>query len=327
MKCQQRKRKNLCKKRHRKNITSTKLYLVLVFFCLGFWLNSTAADSYSIQPAIEEHILELEEEVDSSVRFTNTTEQEQNFKIYTHRYNPQKQEILDERNFVTLSINSLSLEPEESEEIEYRITIPDDVVPGSYFAIIVVEDVNEEETEKEGGIGINYGVGTLIAVHVIDDVNISEVFLKQTHTELKYKRPLNPFNTVIEYSIRNNSKYTFLPTGQLTIASQKDKPIFYRINEQETRLYPQDKLTYEFEYQGNIKDLITNKIAVAKITSEYSNEIKENQIDLPYLTQTLRIGSAILGFVIVLTISIILIKKNHQKRLEKAFKEKISKKN
>ncbi len=326
MKCQLNKRKNLCKKTQKKNTTSTKLYLVLVFFCLGFWLYPTTISSYSIQPAIEEYTLELEQEVDSSVNFTNTTEQEQNFKIYTHRYNPEKQEILDDRNFVTLSINSLSLEPEESAQIEYRVSIPDDVVPGSYFSIIVVEDINDEDIEREGGIGLNYGVGTLIAIHVIDDVDISEVFLNQTHTELKYKRPLNPFNTVIEYSIRNNSKYTFLPMGQLTIASKKDKPLFYRINEQETRLYPQDKLTFEFEYKGNLKDLITNKIAVAKVASEHSNEIKETQIDLPYLTQTLRIGSAILGFVVVLTASIILIKKSHQKRLEKAFKEKFSKK-
>ena len=326
MKCQLNKRKNLCKKTQKKNTTSTKLYLVLVFFCLGFWLYPTIISSYSIQPAIEEYTLELEQEVDSSVNFTNTTEQEQNFKIYTHRYNPEKQEILDDRNFVTLSINSLSLEPEESAQIEYRVSIPDDVVPGSYFSIIVVEDINDEDIEREGGIGLNYGVGTLIAIHVIDDVDISEVFLNQTHTELKYKRPLNPFNTVIEYSIRNNSKYTFLPMGQLTIASKKDKPLFYRINEQETRLYPQDKLTFEFEYKGNLKNLITNKIAVAKVASEHSNEIKETQIDLPYLTQTLRIGSAILGFVVVLTASIILIKKSHQKRLEKAFKEKFSKK-
>lgn len=324
MKCQLKKRKNLCKK---KNTTSTKLYLVLVFFCLGLWLNPNSINSYSIQPAIEEHILKLEQEVDSSVNFTNTTNQEQNFKIYTHRYNPENQEILDDRNFVTLSINSLSLESEESAQIEYRVTVPDDVVPGSYFSIIVVENINQEEVEKEGGIGINYGLGTLIAIHVIDDVDISEVFLKQTHTELKYKRPLNPFNTIIEYSIRNNSKYTFLPTGQLTIASKKDKPAFYKINEQETRLYPQDKLTFEIEYKGNIKSLITNKVAIAKIASEHSDKIKETQIDLPYLTQTLRIGTALLGFVAILTTSIVLIKKSHQKRLEKAFKEKISKKN
>ncbi len=306
--------------------TSTKLFLVLVFFCLGFFLNTKITYSYSIQPAIEDHTLKLEQKVDSSVMFTNTTQEERNFQIYTHRYNPKNMEILDDRNFVTLGVNTFFLEPKESFQIEYQVNIPNDVVPGTYFSIIVIEDIDDKEVGREGGIGLNYGIGALIAIHVINDIDISQVFLEQTNTELRYKNPLNPFNTVIEYSIKNNSKYTFLPTGQLTIASQKNKPIFYRINEQETRLYPQQELTFDFEYQGSIKDLITNKIAIAKIASEHSNQMKEDQINLPYLTQTTRIGGAILGFVVVLTITIILIKKNNQKTLKKAFKEKISKK-
>ena len=326
MKCQLKKRKILFNKNQRKNITSTKLYLVLVFFCLGFWLNTTATNSYSIEPAIEEFVLEPEQQVDSTINFTNTTQEEQSFKIYTHRYNPKSQEILDDRSFVTLSINSLTIEPEQTAEIEYRITVPDDVLPGSYFSIIVVENIKEENLERGGGIGINYGIGSLIATHVIDDVNISEIFLNQTHAELKYKRPLNPFNTIIEYSVKNNSKYTFLPTGQLTIASERDKPLFYQINDQETRLYPQDKLSFQFEYQGGLKDLITNKETFAKIASEHSNDLKETQMELPYLTQTLRIATAILGFIVILTILIVVIRKTNEKRIKRKFKEKISKK-
>ncbi len=327
MKCLLKKRKILFNKIQKKNTTSTKLLLVLVFFCASFCLNSTPTSSYSIEPAIEEFVLELEQQVDSTINFTNTTQEEQNFKVYTHRYDPKNQEILDDRSFVTLGITSLTLEPEQTAEIEYRINIPEDVLPGSYFSIIVIENVKEENFERQGGIAINYGIGSLIATHVVDDVNISEVFLNQTHAELRYKRPLNPFNTIIEYRIKNNSKYTFLPLGQLTIASEKDKPIFYKINSEETRLYPQDELSFQFKYEGGLKDLITNKIAFAKVTSEHSSVFKETQIELPYLTQTLRIGTAILGFFVILTTLIVFVKKTNEKRIKRKFKEKISKKN
>ena len=327
MKCLKKKRKILCKKSKGKIITSTKLFLVLVFFCLTFAFKTNPTLSYSIEPAIEEFLLNISQEASSSVNFTNTTQEEQRFSIYTHRYNPVEQEILDERNFLEVKTTSLSLEPEETAEIEYLINIPEDILPGSYFSIIVVEGLQDEDVQQRGGFGLNYGIGTLIAIHVVDDIDISDIFLNQTQTTLRYKRPLNPFNTVIEYSIRNNSKYTFLPTGQLTIASEKEKPVFYQINEDEKRLHPEDRLTFEFEYKGNIKDLFDNKKAIAKIASQYSNELKEDEIEIPYLTQTLRIGGVVIGSLAILTASILLIKRNQRKTLEKMFKDKISKKN
>jgi hypothetical protein len=326
MRCPRMKKKNLCKKNDSKSNTSTKLFLVLVFFCLCLLPYPSKSRSYSIEPAIEEFVLELDQEITSSVSFTNTSEQKQDFKVYNHRYNPKEQKILDDRDFITLETNSLSLEPDETGEIQYKINIPINVVPGSFFSIIVVEDVNQEDIEQTGGIGLNYGIGSLIAIHVIDDTNISDVFLNQTDTKLEYKKPLSPLNTVIEYSIKNNSKYVFLPTGQLTISSKKDKPIFYKINQEETRLYPGQSLSFEFEYQGTLKDLITNKMAVTKIGSQYSNDLKEDQIKIPYFTQTTRIVAAVLIFLVVLTTSIVLVKKSNENTLKEAFKEKIAKK-
>jgi hypothetical protein len=320
------KRNNRCKKKDLKSNTSTKLFLVLVFFCLCLLPYPNKSNSYSIEPAIEEFVLELNQEVTSSISFTNTSEQKQEFKIYTHRYNPAEQKILDDRNFITLETVSLSLEPNETGDIQYKINTPNNVVPGSFFSIIVVEDVNQEDMGQTGGIGLNYGIGSLIAMHVIDDTNISNVFLNQTHTELTYKKPLNPIKTIIEYSIKNDSKYVFLPVGQLTLASNKNKPIFYKINPEESRLYPGQSLSFEFEYQGNLKDLITNKTAVTKIGSQYSNDLKQNQMELPYFTQTTRIASAILIFLVVLTTTIVLVKRSNENTLKEAFKEKIAKK-
>ncbi len=321
------KRETLCKEVKEKKSTSTKLFLVLVFFCLVILPSSNQCHSHSIEPLIEEFVLELNEKTTSSINFTNTSEEKEEFKIYTHRYNPEEEKVLDDRNFINLDTTTISLDSEETKNIEYEIAIPNDVIPGTYFSIIVIETIPQGDKPKTGGIGFNYGIGSLIAIHVIDDVEISEIFLNETQAKLSYKKPLNPFDTIIRYSIQNNSKYTFLPTGQITIVSQNEKPIFHKINTEEERLYPNQTLEFEVEYQGSLKNLLENNIAFARIASQHSNDLKETQIDLPYLTQTLRLTTAILSFLIILTVLIVLTKKNENKRLKRIFKEKITKKN
>ncbi len=318
-------KKQICKKHTKKNNTSTKLFLVLVFFCSILITNTKNLDSYSIEPAIEEFVMGIYEQKTSTIRFTNTTQEKQNFKVYSDRYNPESERILDERNFITLDIQEFSLEPEETIEIEYNIDIPGDTLAGSYFSIIVIENIHDQRPTASSYISLNYGIGSLIAIHVEDETDINEIFLQQVNVELKYKKPLNPFNTVIEYAVKNNSKYTFLTTGQVILISPDKKPIFYQINPDETKLYPDNELTFEFQYEGELKDLLKNKNLVAKINSQFSNNLRETQIELPYYTQTLTIAIAILTAVVILTIYIIISKKTGNKKITKIFKKKLKK--
>lgn len=319
-------KKLICKQYKKKNNTSTKLFLVLVFLCSILITNSKSLSSYSIEPAIEEFVMGIYEQKTSTIRFTNTTEEKQNFKIYSDRYNPERERILDERNFITFDIKEFSLDPGENIEIEYNIDIPSDTLAGSYFSIIVIENIHNQKPTASSYIGINYGIGSLIAIHVEDETDITEIFLEQVDIELKYKKPLNPFNTEIEYTVKNNSKYTFLTTGQLMLISPNKQPIFYQINPNETKLYPDNELTFEFQYEGDLKDFLTNKTLVAKINSQFSNNLRETQIELPYYTQTLTITIAALTVIIILTIYVIISKKKGDRKIAKIFKRKFKKK-
>ncbi len=308
-------KKLLCKKNNLKKTTSTKNILVLVFLLLALIVFTSPTHSYNIEPSKQDFLIEVEEEKKSQINFTNTTEAEQEFEIYSHRYDAQKQEIIEEKNFISLNTINLELEAGETGTIEYEIEIPKDTLPGSYFSIIVVENINPKENSDAEGISINYGLGSLIALHVIDDTSISEVFLNETETSLSYKKPLNPFDTEIEYTIKNNSKYVFLPSGQLTLASKESKPIFYEINqEDEERLYPGEELSFTFKYEGDYEDLVSNKIAKASVGMQYSNTLKEDEIDLPYFDQTVKIGSVVIAVLLISTVSIIYFKKRNLRR-------------
>ena len=306
-----------------KKVTSTKLFLVLVFFfsLLFAYTNNTFA--YNIQPAIENLVLEINEERTSSIYFTNTTEERQNFKVYSHRYNPEQEQILDERNFITPNIDFFSLEPNEKFEIGYTIKIPDDTIAGSYFSVIVVENIKGKTPTTTSAIGINYGIGSLVAMHVIDDTDIAQIFLTQTEVELKYIKPLNPFNSKLEYKIKNNSKYTFLPSGQLVIGSKGQKPVFYQINPEETKLYPNKELVFEFTYNGNIKDLIVNKKALARIGMQFSSVLRETEIELPFLNRTLTIVITFSIIAVVVSTVVLMTKKETDKKLKEMFRNKL----
>ncbi len=306
-------------------LTKTLTFLVLFFlFSISF---AGQSFSYSISPAIEEFFLEIYQKQESSIYFTNTTTGVQNFKVYSHRYNPEKEKIIDERDFVTLEQEEISLEPNQTSEIKYKINIPEDTLAGSYFSIIVVEGIEEQTPTPTSAIALNYGIGSLIAVHVIDETDIAEVFLTQTQVTLKHKQPLNPFNTEIEYRIKNNSKYTFLPTGQLIIASEGDAPLFYTLNSEEQKLYPNTEISFSFNYKGNYEDFLKDKKVIARVGTQFSNQLRETQIDLLYFNQTLTAGFFAGSILVAITIAVLITKKKGDKKATEMLKKKMSPEN
>ncbi len=307
-----------------KKFTSTKFFLVLVFLSLIFLTPLSKTFAYNISPDIEEFTLEIYQEKESIIYFTNSGEETEDFKIYSHRYNPEKKEILDTRNFITLQQETLSVEPGETAEINYKIKIPGDTLNGSYFSIIVVESTETKEPTPLSSIGLNYGIGSLIAIHVIDDTDITEVFLNQTNITLRQKNTLNPLKTELEYKITNNSKYTFLPAGQLVITSQGEPPLFYTINENELKLYPNAELTFNFNYEGELKDFLTNKKATARIGTQFSNHLRETQIELPYFSQSSNYAMIAGLLLAILIIAVILTRRQGSKKAKDMLKKKMS---
>jgi len=282
---------------------------MLVIFCFS----ANLTNAYQLQPTVEEFTVGVNDTRNSTLYFTNTTDEPKSFKVYSHRYNPEDEKILEERDFISLGKTFFILAPEETAEIPYSINIPNDILGGSYFSIIVIEDLPSEDTPTpSGNISINYGVGSVVAVHVEDDTDISQVFLEETVVKLRHKKPLNPLNTKIEYTIKNNSKFTFLISGTLGIFSKGEEPIYYRINPEELKLYPGAELSFDFEYKGTYEDLIKNKIVAAKIGTQFSNHLRENQMELNYLTQTVSMGAAFFTTVILIVIALVIIKKQNK---------------
>ncbi len=273
-----------CKQTKLVKRTSTKYILVLVFFCFFLVLQTTNIHAYNLEPAIKEFLIQPNQTTTSYFEITNTADEKKEIEIYTERYDPKEEEILKEKNFVETKTRKLLLEPEGTETIEYEIQIPDDMLAGSYFAVIVVENVNQRG--EDDGIGINYGVGSLIAVHIVDDTDISEVFLNQTEARIEYEIPLNPLNTKFKYYIKNNSNFVFLPIGQIAIVHKDKKPTSFAINSDEERLYPEQELVFEFEYQGNYYNLLEDKIVNARVGMQHSDTLKETETTLLYFEQT-----------------------------------------
>ncbi len=302
-----------------KLLTSTKYLLVLVFFCLILLPSFGQTNAYSIKPAIEEFQLEPLEKAQGVLYFTNTTTQDQNFKIYSHRYKPQREEILDERDFVKTDIQSITVTAGETAEIPYEVEIPDDTLPGSYFSIIVVEGEDDRQNQTGSSIGINYGLGALVAMHVVYDIDIADIFINETEIELNYTKTLIPFRTVIEYKIKNNSKYTFQILGQLGIQSknQKTQPTYFQINPKGEKLYPNTELSFSFIYYGRLRDFIENKNVVARTGNQFSNNLKENTIEIPYLTQTIIVATALIIIFSTVIVATILLRKQKGNRKQK----------
>jgi len=136
--------------------------------------------------------------------------------------------------------DSFALEVDESATVPYRIEVPNNASPGSYYAAIFV--TREAETTTESGAGVGFNVAALFNIRITGDA-IEGLKIAEFYTDNSfYSKPHVLFTTVIE----NTGTVHQRPKGIVTIVDMLGNEVDkMRVNKQAGGVMPHMKRSFE----------------------------------------------------------------------------------
>ncbi|MBP9760102.1 MAG: hypothetical protein KBD24_01910 [Candidatus Pacebacteria bacterium] len=140
-------------------------------------------------------------------------------------------------------MESVTLDVGQSQEVPYRIAVPAEASPGSYFAAIFV--TREAGANVDNGAGVGFHVASLINLRVngevIDDMMVREFFTNASF----YKKPEVAFKARIE----NTGTIYQRPQGVITITDMLGNEVgSVLVNESEGGIMPRNDRVFEMTW-------------------------------------------------------------------------------
>ncbi len=272
---------------------------------LSFFLNFlTKISANTLTPAINETFLETNKRSYNKVTITN----EQNKKISVtpkvYPYSAKDESLIngDQYIFVKTDLETFDIEPNSSLNINYEIIPPQNLVPGTYFNLIVFEEVdNNPILKQQNPINTSANLSQLIVLHITEAGNIkgitsdfANITFEITEKGLPFLKP-----TKIKYIFQNKTNYVLEPEGEIQIFNIQGKyqPQYIKINKDNSKLYPNDSFEEEIEINNwNIIDVISER----KIIGRFYNGLDDNFVTKEVITENYILYLAGITFLIFL---------------------------
>ncbi|MBD3270700.1 DUF916 domain-containing protein, partial [Candidatus Peregrinibacteria bacterium] len=145
--------------------------------------------------------------------------------------------------------NQINLEPNESKEIDFLISIPDEIAPGQYFGGIIKEELNGECTKNPADckqqIHVKTRTGNRIYLtipgEVIEDVKVTD-----------FDHQISDKNQVrFKFKIENHGNMAYVPNVNITIYDLNGN-IIETINKEIGKSLPDSSInpTVDWNHQG-----------------------------------------------------------------------------
>jgi hypothetical protein len=146
-------------------------------------------------------------------------------------------------SWIKLSKSAVELEQGQSDEVPYRIEVPAEASPGSYFAAIFV--TREAENPTESGAGVGFQVASLINLRVNGNA-LEGIMIREFSSDKSfYTKPSVRFNTRIE----NTGTVHERPMGIISITNMLGKKVGQVVlNENGGGVMPRTDRTFQTEW-------------------------------------------------------------------------------
>lgn len=289
-----------------------KLQLVAVLTLLLLQLPISRINASQIEPIINEFEITTGETINSYLTYTNSESIPVQISLEAHHYN----EFLNNRDntiihkeaetpesaetifitFPNLESKELTVDPNSKVEILYRISVPDDMVPGTYYNLIGIVAqplASQEEVDNQPGIKTRSGIGVKVKIDVTKGDYFPTAQAKENlGINFFIENPGNLFSpTEFTVELVNDSNYTYTPIGNIEILGEwKDKePISLDFNKNEEEISPGDSLRNHYSVRlwdiksvGDLINLTEKKVINVKIIPDKrtmltaSEEIRSN---------------------------------------------------
>lgn len=262
-----------------------KFFFTTIFFVLLFFhpfLNKAHANK--VFPYKTEIIISNQERTKESFSFKNESTKDIKITPIPYSFDSKNVQIIENGEiFVRTDREIFTVKPEESIQLDFEIVPPNNMEPGTYFNLILLEKQEEDVFLPEfSPLGVVDTLSHLVVLHIADpdssvfgiSTEFAQISLNIQQKGIPFIRPLK-----LKYSYQNITNYVLTPMGELQIFNEDSKyePVYIKINQEEKKLYPGDIKEEEFEVNlTNIVDLFV----VKKVIGRFYNGIDENFVSL-----------------------------------------------
>ena len=269
------------------------LIIIMYLVVVGGIFQPTKSFAHTIHPYIKDYLLYQGDKLDDSFVFTNTSDKKLDFNVYVTPYDPQNGMFIDDEIFIVTEKKKITVEPNKSVEIKYTLTIPNFHDEGSYFNVVVVEEIIDEKNEM---VGFKAGYGMIAGIHIIEENgSINGIFNVLSDLRLSLKEKGLPYvsKTVLGYEYANNSGFVFEPKGEIRVFDTVTNERLYKgkLNNEGQKVYPSGK--YETTISQNLWNF-RNLFHDLKVVTRTYNQFNSTYIE----TITIIPGFSVLPFIL-----------------------------
>lgn len=234
------------------------LLTFFTFFYATTYVSAQGQAGVSISPALIEETLDPGTEKEYSVTIKNLNPVEQVFYVTKRDISDvrdggapifadptQEKTGMEISEWITLPVTEVRLAPEASEQINFRLKVPEDATPGSHFGSVFV---SAEPPEFDSvGAAVGYQVANIVSIRVAGDAN-EGANIREFSTDRFFHGSKNvTFVTRIE----NTGNVLVRPTGPVEIYNMLGKKVdMFTFNESQASVFPLKVREYSFSWTG-----------------------------------------------------------------------------
>lgn len=237
----------------------------------------------AIEPGIKRISLSQGERKYESVTFQNTEDTEVDVLITPYKYNPQTDEISEDKKqiFIKADTDSIKVKAKSSYEIKYEIYPISNLEEGTYFNILALTPLT-----KGQNISINTSIAQLIILDIVSPQDqVKGVATESYSVDVKVINKGIPFVSPLrfQYTIRNNSNYMLTPSGRLDVFNEKNKykSIYVYLNPNQENVYPKDIFEKDVKIQQwHFSDIFLKRIIKGEVYNGIDGIPKQIEIEV-----------------------------------------------
>ena len=319
--------------------------LALALGTLGALINGTPAQALTISPPSIEFSVQPGNQAEFVIKLYNEGETKQELFLDTTTFTSGQDEGIpvydfsvpkeDIATWVNLDPAPIVLEPQGRKEVTITVNVPADAAPGGHYGIVAFSSKPPSSGTDKPQVAITQGIGTLLLVRIEGEI-VESATISAFSTIAKTNRLPVQFSTTYQ----NTGNIHLKPSGAITITSMTKKVVAtIPVNATKRSTLPKSSRSYDATWEkGTVKAMATN--SWAKFWEEYSNERANFGLGKYTATLALTAGQSNgvvtnatttfwvlpwhvvlvwgLGFVILLVLLIILIKRYNKWVIAKA---------
>ena len=235
-------------------------YYFLVLFILFFGTIPAYSGIIIINGLSHTHTGTINSEIKGTILIKNDGEKENRFIVYqkdltlscenSYSYTDIGSHARSLGVWLTTTVEEKTLQPNESYELGYTITVPNNVTLGTYWNVLMIEDGESIKEDNTQGYKVESKIR--YGIQIMADIGTKENS-KLSYEQIEFKKDNGSVNPqIIQVKLKNNGIFLALSKLNLwkflIIAGVKVKVTIY--GSQTKRIYPSYCNTFEIGTEG-----------------------------------------------------------------------------